>query len=65
MKFLDYKNSRYLNFADVVNWLSEFAQSLEDGKYPDGKKRDAQLVWNIVAALMYEDLRNKPPKRSE
>lgn len=65
MRFLDYKNNRYIHYADLINWLSEFALALEEGDYEGHGPKEGQLVWNIVAALMLEDLKNKPQKRSE
>jgi hypothetical protein len=59
MKFLDRRDGRYVKCSDVVNWLMNFAMAIEAGEFPGNGEREGQLVWNIIAGLVEQDLRTR------
>jgi hypothetical protein len=62
MKFLNYRGERFILVADLLNWLIQFAEQLEDGNFLDNGEKEGQLVWNIVSALAEQDLTAKGKK---
>lgn len=64
MKFLNYRGERFVLTADIVNWLIQFADDLENGIYPNHGQKESQLVWNIVAGLVAQDLQPKEKRNN-
>lgn len=59
MRFLEYKGERYVSCADVVNWMVTFATAIEAGEFPGNGEREGQLIWNVIASLVEQDLRTR------
>lgn len=58
MKFLEWNGEQYVRNADVLSWLTRFAEDLESGVHGEDNKVHAAVMWNVVATLMEGDLRS-------
>jgi hypothetical protein len=59
MRFLDEYGLRWVCYPDLVNWLVQFATSIEEGQFPGVDPRINELVWNIVTGLVEIDVRDR------